>query len=62
MTGDKLLPETSNSYYSSGIAVVGNQAHGGHGKIVLVPCIYNSATGDFISYFILFHQQTKWVQ
>jgi hypothetical protein len=50
MTGDKLPPETSNSYYSSGIGVGGNQAHGGHGKIVLVPYVFSAnATGDFIS-------------
>ena len=50
MTGDKLPPETSNTHYSSGIAVGGNQAHGGHGKIVLVPYVFSAnATGDFIS-------------
>jgi hypothetical protein len=36
MTGDKLPPQTSHTYYSSGIAVGGNQAHGGHGKVVIV--------------------------
>ena len=50
MTGDKLPPETSNTHYSSGIGVGGNQAHGGHGKIVLVPYIFTAnATGNFIS-------------
>jgi hypothetical protein len=50
MTGDKLPPETSNTHYSSGIGVGGNQAHGGHGKIVLVPYVFTiNATGNFIS-------------
>ena len=36
MTGDKLPPQTSHTYYSSGIGVGGNTANGGHGKVVIV--------------------------
>jgi hypothetical protein len=50
MTGDKLPPQTSHSLYTSGIGVGGNQAHGGHGKIVITPYTFASnATGNFIS-------------
>ena len=50
MTGDKLPPQTSHSLYTSGIGVGGNQAHGGHGKIVITPYTFTAnATGNFIS-------------
>ena len=50
LTGNKLPPQTSHSHYSSGIGVGGNQAHGGHGKIVITPYQFvTNATGNFIS-------------
>ena len=48
--GTKTPPQTSNTYYSSGIAQGNNGANGGNGKIVIVPySISNNATGNFIS-------------
>jgi hypothetical protein len=50
LAGTKTPPQTSNTYYSSGIARGNNGADGGHGKIVIVPySLSNNATGNFIS-------------
>ena len=50
LAGTKTPPQTSNTYYSSGIAQGNNGANGGNGKIVIVPySLANNATGNFIS-------------
>ena len=48
--GTATPPQTSSSYYSSGIGQGNNGANGGNGKIVIVPyTITTNATGNFIS-------------
>ena len=50
LTGTKTPPQTSHTYYSSGIGQGNNGANGGNGKIVIVPySTSNNATGNFIS-------------